>query len=190
MAAIPGAHVQLKSRNDEKLDKPKVRWIMRESCKETLGSTISRNVGIFAWCVQKLCRLYAGIPIDATSYPRNLSRPKKRWSGHREHSAVLSAVSEECSGAVFWENVIGRTAGVHIQHSAIHAILRDVGAAQWYKKYIFWIHCSRTLEILPATKSPYLDPAWHMLRTPIQTQNSRVDGCRPHNAPCIQHIKR
>ena len=182
--------MQSKSKNDEKLDEPKVRWIMRESCKETPGGTISRNAGIFARCVQKLCRLYAGIPIDATSYPGNLSRLKKSRSVHREHSAVLAAVSEECSGAVSLENVIGRTAGVHIPHSTIHAILRDAGVAQWCKKYIFGIHCSLTPEMLPATKSPYLDPARHMSRTPMQTQNSRVDGCRPHNAPCIQHIKR
>ena len=133
MAAIPGAYVQSESRNDEKLDEPKVRWIMRESCKETPGGTISRNVGIFARRVQKLCRLYAGIPIDATYYPGNLSRPKKSRSGHQEHSAVLSSVSEGCNGAVFLENVIGRTAGVHIPHSTIHAILRDTGVPNGIK---------------------------------------------------------
>ena len=100
----------------KKLDESKVRWIIRESRRGTSTGTIAKNAGISARWVQKLCRRYAGIPIAAISYPGNLGRPRKSLPGRREHSAVLSAVSGECSGAVSLESVIERATGMHIPH--------------------------------------------------------------------------
>ena len=120
----------------KKLDESKVRWIIRESRRGTPTGAIAKNAGISARWVQKLCRRYAGIPMGSISYPGNLGRPRKSLPGRREHSAMLSAVSRECSGAVSLESVIERTTGMHIPHNAIHAILRDADIAEEQSTYV------------------------------------------------------
>ena len=131
----------------KKLDESKVRWIIRESRKGTPTGAIAKNAGISARWVQKLCRRYAGIPIGSISYPGNLGRPRKSLPGRREHSAVLSAVSGECSGAVSLERTIERATGMHIPHNAIHTILRDADIAEEQSKKgrrRKWIRYERT----------------------------------------------
>ena len=131
----------------KKLDESKVKWIIRESRKGTPSSTIAKNMGISTRRVQRLCRRYSGISIGSISYPDALGRPRKSLPGRREHSAVLSAVSEECSGAVSLERKIERTTGMHIPHSTIHVILRDADIAEEQSKKSRrrkWVRYERT----------------------------------------------
>ena len=131
----------------KKLDESKVKWIIRESRKGTPSSTIAKNAGISVRWVQKICRRYSGVPMDKISYPETLGRPKKSLPGRLEHSAVLSAVSDEYSGAVYLEGEIERTTGMHIPHSTIHTILRDADIAEKQPKKSRrrkWIRYERT----------------------------------------------
>ena len=131
----------------KKLDESKVRWIIRESRKGTPSSTIAENAGVSVRWVQKLCRRYSGVPIDKIAYPGTLGRPKKSLPGRREHSAVLSAVSDEYSGAVYLEGKIEETTGMHIPHSTIHVMLSDADIAEAQSKKSKrrkWIRYERT----------------------------------------------
>ncbi len=131
----------------KKLDESKVKWIMRENRKGTPCSTIAKNAGISTRWVQKICQRYSDVPIGEISYPVPLGRPKKSLPGRREHSAVLSAVSGECSGAVSLERKIERTTGMHIPHNTIHGILRDADIAEEQPKKSRrrkWVRYERT----------------------------------------------
>ena len=131
----------------KKLDESKVRWIVRESRKGTPKSTIAKNAGISVRWVQKICRRYSGVSIGKISYPGTLGRPKKSLPGRLEHSAVLSAVSDEYSGAVYLEGEIEAATGMHIPHSTIHTILRDADIAEEQSKKSRrrkWIRYERT----------------------------------------------
>ena len=131
----------------KKLDESKVRYIIRERRKGKPCSMIAKEMDISTRWVQKLCKRYSGVPISAISYPKPLGRPQNGLPGRREHSAVLSGVSDDCSGAVALEGEIERTTGIHIPHSIIHSILRDADIAEEQSKKSKrrkWIRYERT----------------------------------------------
>ena len=67
--------------------------------------------------------------------------------GRLEHSAVLSAITEEYNGAVYLEGKIEETTGMHIPHSTIHEMLRDSDDAEAQSKKSKrrkWIRYERT----------------------------------------------
>ena len=118
----------------KKLDESKVRWIIRERRKGTSSEVIAETVGISVRWVQRLCRRYHDIPIYNIYYPYTLGRPPKSLPGRCEHSAVLSAISDDYNGAVSLEKEIERITGMHIPHSTIHVILKDADAAKMQPK--------------------------------------------------------
>ena len=131
----------------KKLDESKVKRIIREKRKGTPNCTIAKEAGISVRWVQRLCKRYSGVPIDKISYPLTMGRPKNSLPGRREHSAVLSALSDDCSGAISLEKEIEQTTGMHIPHNRIHPLLKDADMAEEQSrksKRRKWIRYERT----------------------------------------------
>ena len=117
-----------------KLDESKVRRIVREKRKGTPTKVIAEEAGVSVRWVQKLVKKYRGVKIGEISYPATMGRPKNSLPGRREHSAVLSAFSRDCSGAVSLEKEIEKTTGIHMPHNTIHQILKDADVAETQPK--------------------------------------------------------
>ena len=86
-----------------KLDESKVRWIIRQKAKgELTNAQIAETQGISVIWVKKLWARYGHLKDDAGQimYPRKIGRPANGMPGRREHSAILSASSDRCRGAV------------------------------------------------------------------------------------------
>ena len=71
---------------------------------------------------------------DKIVYPAPMGRPEDGIPGCREHSAVLTARTEEHLGAVHLHGVIMDSTGINIPYNKIHQISRDENPASEHPK--------------------------------------------------------
>ena len=71
---------------------------------------------------------------DKIVYPAPMGRPEDGALGCREHSAVLTARTEERLGAVRLHGIIMDSTGINIPYNKIHQISRDENLASEHPK--------------------------------------------------------
>ena len=116
----------------KKLDQSKVEWIIKEKRKNAHNKEIAASMNVSVRWIQKLWKRYRDE--DKIAYPAPMGRPKKCAPGRRDHSAVLSAASNEVQGAASLERIMKSLSGIHIPHNALHKILKDAGFADTQPK--------------------------------------------------------
>jgi len=115
-----------------KLDESKVKWILAEKRKGTYNREIAEAMKVSVRWIQALWARYQNS--QEFVYPYEMGRPPNGLPGRREHSAVLSTITDECLGASRIESGIEENVGIHIPHNTIHKILLDNDVAKEERK--------------------------------------------------------
>ena len=112
------------------------------------GATrIAETMNISTRWVKKLWARYRYTDPDRIVYPAPMGRPEDGISGRREHSAVLTARTEDHLDAVRLHGIIRDSTGVNIPYNKTHQIFRDEDLASEHpkkSKRCKWVHFKRT----------------------------------------------
>ena len=142
----------------KKLDESKVKWIILQKRKGETTSSIAETMNISTRWVKKLWARYRYTDPGRIIYPAPMGRPEDGLPGRREHSAVLTARTEDHLGAVRLHGIIRDSTGINIPYNKIHQILRDENLASehpkksrrrtWirFERYLFELHVAHGLQ--------------------------------------------
>ena len=142
----------------KKLDKSKVKWIILQKQNGETTSSIAKTMNISTRWVKKLWARYRYTDPGRIIYPVPMGRPEDGLPGRREHSAVLTARTEDHLGAVRLHGIIRDSTGINIPYNKIHQILRDEDLAsehpkkskrcKWirFERYLFELHVAHRLQ--------------------------------------------
>ena len=84
----------------KKLDESKVKWIILQKQNGETTSSIAKTMNVSTRWVKKLWARYRYTNSGKIVYPTPMGRPEDGIPGRREHSAVLTARTEDHLGAV------------------------------------------------------------------------------------------
>ena len=120
----------------KKLDESKVKWIILQKQNGETTSSIAKTMNISTRWLKKLWARYRYTDPGRIIYPAPIGRPEGGIPGRREHSAVLTARTEDHLGAVRLHGIIRDSTGINIPYNKIHQILRDedLASEQQYPK--------------------------------------------------------
>ena len=118
----------------KKLDESKVKWIILQKRNGETTSSIAETMNVSTRWIKKLWARYRYTDPDRIIYPAPMGRPEDGILGRREHSAMLTARTEEHLGTVRLHGVIMDSTGINIPYNKIHQILRDENLASEHPK--------------------------------------------------------
>jgi len=115
-----------------KLNKAKIRWIIRQKHKGVATKDIARDMKVSTRRVQQILREYRKTGKEP-SLGENLGRPAKPYDEH-EAQIVKEAHESYRFGARMLEPVIRKRYKIQISHNRIHMYLKAQGLAQENQK--------------------------------------------------------
>ena len=98
----------------KKLDESKVKWIILQKRNGETTSSIAETMNISTRWVKKLWARYRYTDPGRIIYSAPMGRPEDGILGRREHSAVLTARTEDHLGAVRLHGIIRDSTGINI----------------------------------------------------------------------------
>ena len=98
----------------KKLDESKVKWIILQKRNGETTSSIAETMNVSTRWVKKLWARYRYTDPGRIIYSAPMGRPEDGILGRREHSAVLTARTENHLGAVRLHGIIRDSTGINI----------------------------------------------------------------------------
>ena len=120
----------------KKLDEFKVKWIILQKRKGETTSSIAETMNISTRWVKKLWARYRYTDPGRIIYPAPMGMPEDGFPGCREHSAVLTARTEDYLGAVRLHGIIRDSTGINILYNKIHQILVTIQVPDYYHELV------------------------------------------------------